>query len=239
MNQRKTTVALLAALALGSSLTLVVERVRAAGAPTSRALTYTGYLTSTDGTPVDGSMSVALAIFAEASGGTALCEVGGPRVEVEDGNFQLPLPDECTAAVQSNPDLWIEVAVSGSPVGRTKLGAVPYAVEASHAEKAEQAAWADIAGSATRAGEALALTNDALFTTTDCTYADGHTDCLCPEDAAVLSGGACATFDCVRETAVTLAGTPLDRRTWRIECRNQAGAALSCPDAYATCLRVR
>ena len=32
--------------------------------------------------------------------------------------------------MKANPDLWIEVIVEGESLGRTKLGAVPYAVEA-------------------------------------------------------------------------------------------------------------
>jgi hypothetical protein len=46
------------------------------------------------------------------------------------GAFQVTLPDTCTAAVHANADLWVEVLVSGLAIGRTKLGAVPYAVVA-------------------------------------------------------------------------------------------------------------
>jgi hypothetical protein len=238
MKRRTITFALFGALSLGSALTLIVERVRAAGIPTSQALTYSGHLTKADGTKVNQMTSIALALFAQASGGDAICEAGGARVAVEDGDFQLPLPEACTAAVSANPDLWVDVVVEGVSVGRTKLGAVPYAIEADHAANAERAAYADIAGSATLSGIASAVATEALFTITDCTYGDGHTDCRCPENGAVLGGGACSSFDCVGETGVALSSAPADRRTWRIQCKNQAGAALECTDAYATCLRV-
>jgi hypothetical protein len=54
------------------------------------------------------------------------------------GRFQLALPD-CQAAVGASPDLWLEAIVDGKSLGRTKLGAVPYAIEASHAVSADSA----------------------------------------------------------------------------------------------------
>lgn len=235
MNRRTAATTVFAALALGSVLTLLVQRVRAAGIPETGTLTYSGYLTTADGEPVNGAMSIAVMVYPAAEGGDLVCEAGGVRVEVEDGRFQVPLSDACTTAVKASPELWVEVNVAGAPVARTKLGAVPYAVEAAHAE---HAAYADIAGSATRAGESVALAADAFFTTTDCAFAEGRTDCVCPEDAAVVSGGACSSFECVDETGVTLAGRPLDRRTYRIECKNSAGSTVECTNAYAMCVRV-
>ncbi len=38
--------------------------------------------------------------------------------------------------MKANPDLWIEVQVEGSLLGRSKLGAVPYALEAGRASDA-------------------------------------------------------------------------------------------------------
>lgn len=235
MNRPTTAAALLSALALGGVLTVLAQRVRAAGIPEVGSLTYSGYLTTHDGTPVSESMPISLSLFAAAEGGDPVCASGGARVEVENGRFRLPLPDACTAAVKATPELWVQVAVGNEILSRTKLGAVPYAVEAG---RAEQAAYADIAGSATLAGETGALAGEALFTSTDCAYAEGGTDCVCPAGSAALSGGACSAFDCVKEVGVTLAGRPFDRRTYRIECKNSAGGALECPEAYVMCVRV-
>lgn len=57
-------------------------------------------------------------------------------VALSNGRFPIPLPDACTVAVAASPNLWIDVAVDGESLGRTKLAAVPYAVEANRASAA-------------------------------------------------------------------------------------------------------
>jgi hypothetical protein len=133
----------LGTLVVGAATLLVVERVRAAGIPAENALTYTGYLETPEGEPVDGSRNIGLSVYARVSGGTPVCEVAPDAVEVLAGRFQLALPDECTDQVKASPDLWIQVEVDGESLGRTKLGAVPYAVEAGHATTADRATVAD------------------------------------------------------------------------------------------------
>jgi hypothetical protein len=59
---------------------------------------------------------------------------------LSSGAFQVVLPAACTTAIHANGDLWVEVFVDGTTLGRTKLGAVPYAVEADHAVRADQSA---------------------------------------------------------------------------------------------------
>jgi hypothetical protein len=44
--------------------------------------------------------------------------------------------DSCAAAVHTYPDLWAELFVNADSVGRSKLGAVPYAIEADAASQA-------------------------------------------------------------------------------------------------------
>jgi hypothetical protein len=56
------------------------------------------------------------------------------------GSFQLALPNECTTVVHDRTDLWVELIVDSVLLPRTKLGAVPYAVEADHASRASAAA---------------------------------------------------------------------------------------------------
>jgi len=52
------------------------------------------------------------------------------------GSFSVALSDCFTTNVHDHGDLWIEVQVDGASMGRTKLGAVPYAVEADSASRA-------------------------------------------------------------------------------------------------------
>jgi hypothetical protein len=99
------------------------------------------------------------------------------------GRFQVKLPVSCTEAVKGSPDIWVEVEVDGGPLGRTKLGAVPYALEAVHASQADVASGA--------AGE--------LATTLESKVTQGGTAKLsCPTDMAAL-GNACV--DLVRSAS--------------------------------------
>ena len=101
----------------------------AGGIPASQPLAYSGLLEE-GSVPVDGTRSIGLSVWKVASGGTAVCSVAAANVTVTAGRFRIPLSDSCTVAVHQNRDLWIEVLVGGASLGRSKLGAVPYAVEA-------------------------------------------------------------------------------------------------------------
>jgi len=99
-------------------------------------MTYGGVLTDSSGTPLTGMKTIQLAFWPAATGGTPACTTLASAVSLVAGNFQVALPDSCTAAVHALGDLWVEVLVDGATLGRTKLGAVPYAVEADSASRA-------------------------------------------------------------------------------------------------------
>src|SRR6185369_12095838 len=67
------------------------------------------------------------------------------------GRFKIKLPPECRAAVKGSPDVWVEVEVDGGPLGRTKLGVVPYALEAGHATTSDDSTHAQSADTAANA----------------------------------------------------------------------------------------
>jgi len=125
-------------LALGVTFGLgyYASRARAAGIPQIAALVYSGTLTDGTGRPLTGSRSVQLQIYAAATGGGALCQSTATTVSLVSGTFRVPLGHDCVAVVHANPDLYIDVLVDGASVGRAKLGAVPYAVEADTAQHA-------------------------------------------------------------------------------------------------------
>ncbi len=127
------------ALAGTFSLGYWVSRVRAAGIPAMAALTYSGTLTDLSGAPLTGSKNVLLQLYAMATGGTALCASTPTSVTLVSGTFQVPLGDDCVDVIHANPDLWIDVLIDGASIGRSKLGAVPYAVEADTAQHAASA----------------------------------------------------------------------------------------------------
>jgi hypothetical protein len=116
----------------GAVTALVVQRARAGGIPTTTPLIYSGVLEQ-NGSAVTGShdFDVRLWTCASCIGSDAIaCTTTKAGTAVTSGSFQVALGDGCVEAVRQNPDLWVEVVVDGTSLGRTKLGAVPYAVEA-------------------------------------------------------------------------------------------------------------
>lgn len=142
------------AAVLASGATLLAVRAYAAGIPATNALTYTGYLETPDGKPVTSAVNLDVYVWSAAAAGSKVCEVSVGNVTPVAGRFQVSLPDACTTAVKGSPNLWLELRVDGSSLGRSKLGAVPYAVEAAHATNADSAAKADSATTADKAAAA-------------------------------------------------------------------------------------
>jgi hypothetical protein len=127
-------------VALAASLgTFLAVQAQAAGIPAATALTYTGYLETPDGTPLATEVSVGVSVWNAVTAGKKLCSADEEKLTPVAGRFQVTLPDDCTLAVAANPELWLEVVVDDTSVGRTKLGAVPFAVEAAHSLSASTA----------------------------------------------------------------------------------------------------
>jgi hypothetical protein len=207
------------------------SHARAAGIPATAPLVYSGVLTDMNGTPLTGMQNILLQVYGAAAGGTALCGSAPASVMLVAGAFQVPLADNCTAIVHSTPDLWIDVLVGGASVGRAKLGAVPFAVEASHAVSADMATSALTAGSATTATTAanlaagpiagglqvLTVNNGTAAPTSPCAISIGTAvvDCTCPDGTFVVSGGGDAgsgSGHFIRESRATTTNT------WRVTC---------------------
>lgn len=133
MNIRKTSA--LVTLGLCSLVGVVAYRVgraRADGVPTVSPLYYGGVLDD-GGRPVEGMRNVTIRLWDMASGGTAACTTVTPNTTFSAGRFRIELDAACTGAVRANPNLWAEVLVDSTTFARTKLGAVPYALEAGRA----------------------------------------------------------------------------------------------------------
>jgi hypothetical protein len=128
-----TGVAALAAAAVGYG----VGRVRAAGIPAAKPMSYSGVLTDPNGAPLTGTRTIQVKLI--TPDGAQTCASDPTPETLSAGSFSLPLPDTCTALVHANPDLFVEVLVDGTSIAKTKLGAVPYAVEAQHALQATAA----------------------------------------------------------------------------------------------------
>jgi hypothetical protein len=145
----------LALAALGAGvLTAVALRgpAGAEGIPATEPLYYSGELLE-NGAPVDDARPVVLTLWSHASatdGASKKCETSAPSAAIVKGSFRVALAAACAAQIRSTPDLWIEPVVGGKSLGRRKIGAAPYAVEADHA------------ASASRASEAIGALNERI-----------------------------------------------------------------------------
>ena len=127
----------LAAAAAG--IVYQARQARADGISASSPMVYSGTLED-DGQPVEGTRNITLTLWDDATSTASAnrqCTTSASDTPVEAGRFRVALDDACTEVVNSIPDLWIEVEVNGTSLGRTKLGAVPYAVEAERAASLE------------------------------------------------------------------------------------------------------
>lgn len=170
---------LLGGMVLASGATLLAVRANAAGIPTANALTYTGYIETPDGKPVTTAVNLTVNVWNMATAGAKVCEVAVENVTPVSGRFQVALPDACATAAKASPNLWLELLVDGSSLGRTKIGAVPYALEAGHATNADSAAKADSATSADKANAAAGALATELA---DKITQGGQATLSCPAD---------------------------------------------------------
>jgi hypothetical protein len=117
--------------------------VLAEGVPSDQPLFYSGTLEA-DGQPASGPYTITVSLYDAATGGEALCTASS-ETELANGRFRIDA-SACADAVRAEPDVWVGVAFEGEDgamreiAGRSKVGAVPYALEAEHAMSASAAA---------------------------------------------------------------------------------------------------
>jgi hypothetical protein len=115
---------------------LIGRAVRAAGPPSTQPLWYAGYLEK-DGSPAEGTLGIAVNVWDAAADGNQVCTRANTETPLSQGRFRIPLPDPCVAAVKAHSELWVEVVVDGKDfLPRSKIAAVPYAIEAANASAA-------------------------------------------------------------------------------------------------------
>jgi hypothetical protein len=108
----------------------------ASGIPNSQVINYVGTLTDSSGVVLTGDKSIQLVIWDQADNGAKQCFTEAITQTLRNGSFSIALPPECVTAIHNLSDLWAEIIVDSISFGRTKIGAVPYAVEADTASKA-------------------------------------------------------------------------------------------------------
>jgi hypothetical protein len=118
-----------------------LKTVLADGVPAPNPLYYSGTLTEA-GSPVNGPRQITVNLWpnqAATPGEPLLCTTA-TTTPVVNGRFRIALDGSCKGAVNANPNVFVEVLDDKASVGRSPVGAVPYAVEADHAVTASNAA---------------------------------------------------------------------------------------------------
>ncbi|MET0387892.1 MAG: hypothetical protein ABW321_18110 [Polyangiales bacterium] len=132
------------ALAAGGLLALgyFARDVFADGIPGSHVLGYSGRLLDSSGAPVEGSKTIELKLWDRVQpSDTPVCETRNEGVAVAQGHFHVDLA-ACRDAISAHADLSLEVLVDGLSLGRSDISAVPYAIEADRATRADTASGA-------------------------------------------------------------------------------------------------
>ena len=129
-------------VALGALCAYGARHVFADGIPASDPLYYAGYLTE-NGEPVNATRDLAIRLWPNAQaapGESALCSTDVGNTSIVEGRFRVPLSQSCAQAIRQRSDTYVEVVVDTDlSLGRAKIGAVPYAIEAERAGSASSA----------------------------------------------------------------------------------------------------
>jgi hypothetical protein len=211
---------------------------RAAGVPPAQALTYSGVLTDAAGVPAAGMKNVQVSLYDKAADGTLQCSAGPQAVTLVAGGFQVVLPDTCVTAVHANPDLWAELFVDGTSLGRNRVGAVPYAIESDRAASASGAFTVPgdlkVAGNAAVAGT-LSVGFRVVTDATSCVFNSGNivTDCTCAPNEVAIGGGGFGGGTTMLQESRNFAP-----RVWRVACANPAGTRVQCGEPQVICARL-
>ncbi len=110
-----------------------LRHARAQNVPNNPTMFY-GITLERDGAPANGPSNVQVQFCADMTGPCTLCDTGTQSVTFTSGRGRIALPEACRDAVQGNRDLYVLLSVGGTAVSRSKIGAVPFAVEAVRAD---------------------------------------------------------------------------------------------------------
>jgi len=228
------------------ALLLTASTASRATAQAPALIPVQGYLTDRDGVPVDGAHSITLRLYAEETGGSDLYLETHESVTLDAGVFRLLLGDpEATVSDDSpalssslfadRPELWLDITIgSDEQIGqRFRLASVPYALVASHAALADEAApesslaqrLGDLeqvtlySGPFTGDGSIQGALEDVGSMAVCVPSGSSFHDCYCPDGERPVQGGAWGAVagppSLLRESRPTKVG---GRWAWRVAC---------------------
>lgn len=134
MRKKLSRTAFIGALVVVGVAGYVMGKARANGIPETGTLAYSGVLEDANSQPVTAVIPMTFQLFDAQSAGTLICQTAlNQQIQVTDGRFSIELPKQCVDGVKQNRDAWVALTVGTEALPRTKLRAVPYAIEAASA----------------------------------------------------------------------------------------------------------
>ena len=127
-------------LGVAATTALLLTAATASAAPVPTTVTFQGFLTTSAGSPADGTFNLVVRLYPAELGGAYVYTQTLGQVQVTAGLLDTtigPLPQSTLA---DNPELWVELGVVGEPpMPRRRLLSVPYALQSEAANTAASA----------------------------------------------------------------------------------------------------
>jgi hypothetical protein len=106
--------------------------------PSTTTINYQGRLADSGGVPLNGNYGMSFALYdGDTEGALLWGPENHPAVPVSDGLFSVQLGEQTSGGIPTSVlsgDIWLEITVAGETLSpRERLGAVPYAMQASTA----------------------------------------------------------------------------------------------------------
>jgi hypothetical protein len=128
------------ALCLAGTVSYAVGLAVAADVPEMDPLVFTGLIVE-DGQAVDGDHDLVVEFWRSpdsTDAGDRVCFGEASGTSVTAGRYRIPVPN-CVEPLQVEQELYSELIMDGRSIGRTKVGAMPFALTAGGAERASEA----------------------------------------------------------------------------------------------------
>ena len=113
-------------------------------------LRYQGQLTDSQSVPLEGPYDLTFMLYSAASGGTKVWEETQPNIPIVGGRFSVLLGQLRSLDIDWRNPYWLTLHVGNDPTEfspRQLITAVPMAIQAEVAERAESGTWTDMTAS--------------------------------------------------------------------------------------------
>lgn len=118
-------------LAITGALGIALGTALADRSATAPPIVYSGQILMGSTPLSDGAHDVGLSLWSTPSGATGgLCDMAPSSVTTTAGHFSLALSADCANVFETEEEVYVQLVVDSTTLGRMRAGAVPFAVSA-------------------------------------------------------------------------------------------------------------